>query len=99
MWETSNSPAAVRTAMCSAVMPEYSTGISQPPNGTIRAPRATCDACRGVFLSRSEADSVIKKGFTSIEVNPRKVLCATAAVKRTDGLQLDRAPKQVQIHK
>ena len=33
MWLTSNRPARSRTAMCSAVMPEYSTGMSQPPNG------------------------------------------------------------------
>src|SRR6202142_87917 len=38
MWLTSNKPTAVRTAMCSAVMPEYSTGISQPPKSTILAP-------------------------------------------------------------
>ena len=40
MWLTSNSPARVRTAMCSSAMPEYSTGMSQPPNGTIFAPEA-----------------------------------------------------------
>src|SRR5271168_3508692 len=39
MWLTSNNPTAVRTAMCSAVIPEYSTGISQPPKSTILAPR------------------------------------------------------------
>ena len=38
MWDTSKSPAAVRTAMCSAMTPEYSTGISHPPKGTIFAP-------------------------------------------------------------
>ena len=41
MWLTSNTPARVRTARCSAVMPEYSTGMSQPAYGTIRAPEAT----------------------------------------------------------
>ena len=50
MWLTSNSPARVRTAMCSSTMPEYSTGMSQPPNSTIRAPRARCRAWSGVFL-------------------------------------------------
>jgi len=40
MWLTSNKPAAVRTAMCSSMMPVYSTGMSQPPNSTIRAPWA-----------------------------------------------------------
>ncbi len=38
MWDTSKRPAAVRTAMCSAMRPEYSTGISHPPKGTIFAP-------------------------------------------------------------
>ena len=50
MWLTSNSPARVRTAMCSSTMPEYSTGMSHPPNSTILAPRARCRACSGVFL-------------------------------------------------
>ena len=38
MWETSKRPAAVRTALCSAMRPEYSTGMSHPPKGTIFAP-------------------------------------------------------------
>ena len=50
MWLTSNSPARVRTAMCSSVMPEYSTGMSQPPNGTMRALWPRCVACSGVCL-------------------------------------------------
>src|SRR5881628_1596225 len=50
MWLTSNTPARVRTAICSAVIPEYSTGISQPPNGTIRAFDAQWRAWSGVFL-------------------------------------------------
>ncbi len=37
MCEMSNSPAAARTALCSGPMPAYCTGISHPPNGTIRA--------------------------------------------------------------
>ena len=51
MWLTSNSPARVRTAMCSSVIPEYSTGMSQPANSTMRAPLATCTACSGVLRS------------------------------------------------
>ncbi len=38
MWLTSKSPTAVRTAMCSAIRPEYSTGMSHPPKSTIFAP-------------------------------------------------------------
>ena len=51
MWLTSNSPARVRTAMCSSTIPEYSTGMSHPPNSTIRAPSDRCAAFSGVFLS------------------------------------------------
>ena len=41
MWETSNTPAAVRTAWCSArIPPAYCTGISQPAKGTSLAPDA-----------------------------------------------------------
>src|SRR5215204_2905103 len=53
MWDTSNRPARVLTARCSLTMPEYSTGISHPPNGTMRAPCARCLAFNGVFLSCS----------------------------------------------
>jgi len=55
MWLTSNNPARSRTARCSATIPEYSTGISQPANGTMRAPEARCRALSGVFLSGATA--------------------------------------------
>src|SRR5690242_14031440 len=38
MWLTSKMPTPVRTATCSAMMPEYSTGMSQPLKSTILAP-------------------------------------------------------------
>ena len=44
MWLTSKSPTATRTARCSSMMPVYCTGISHPPNGTMRAPAFTCAA-------------------------------------------------------
>ena len=50
MWLTSNIPARSRTARCSTPMPEYSTGMSQPPNGTILAPKARWRAWSGVFF-------------------------------------------------
>jgi hypothetical protein len=40
MWLTSNSPARVRTAVCSSMMPGYCTGMSQPAKSTMRAPSA-----------------------------------------------------------
>ena len=55
MWLTSKRPARVRTARCSSVMPEYSTGMSQPPNSTMRAPRERWRALSGVFLSVPES--------------------------------------------
>ena len=57
MWLTSNRPAPVRTAMCSAVMPLYSSGMSQPPKGTIFAPDARWRALSGVFLSGGDFDT------------------------------------------
>ena len=41
----------VRTAWCSAIRPEYSTGMSQPPKGTIFAPLSRWTAWRGVLRS------------------------------------------------
>ena len=41
MCETSKTPQSLRTARCSGMTPSYWTGISQPANGTMRAPAAT----------------------------------------------------------
>src|SRR5579872_1787077 len=48
-------PARVRTARCSFDTPVYSTGMSQPANGTIFAPEARWRALSGVFLSGASA--------------------------------------------
>src|SRR3954452_2931411 len=47
--ETSNSPTAVRTAVCSASTPPpaYSIGIDQPLKSASLAPAATCRSWRG----------------------------------------------------
>src|SRR5438552_1703535 len=58
MWERSNRPAEVRVCECSARMPSYWSGISQPPNGTILAPAASCKAVRGVRSRSSVKRSV-----------------------------------------
>ena len=52
MWLTSNSPTAVRTAWCSSMMPEYCTGMSQPPKSTILAPNARWTEFSGVARRR-----------------------------------------------
>src|SRR5215472_5223181 len=51
MWLTSKRPAAVRVAMCSATIPEYSTGMSQPPKFTILALRRRCTPFNAVLRS------------------------------------------------
>src|ERR1700676_899780 len=51
MCERSNSPARLRTASCSLRMPAYCTGISNPPNGTIRAASARCASYSAVRRS------------------------------------------------
>src|SRR5690349_18207207 len=51
MCDTSKTPTAVRTAICSAVKPQQSTGISQPPKSTIFAFAARCTAFNAVLLS------------------------------------------------
>ena len=47
-WETSNTTARARHARCSSSTPAYCRGMSQPPNGTMRAPRARCCASSGL---------------------------------------------------
>src|SRR5690348_6095754 len=48
MWDRSNSPAALRTALCSEISPAYRSGISQPANGVMFAPRLSWTARSGV---------------------------------------------------
>ena len=46
-WLTSKMPTADRTALCSSTIPEYCSGISQPPNSANFAPSASCRSCSG----------------------------------------------------
>ena len=46
-WLTSKRPTAVRVAVCSATVPAYDTGISQPPNSAKLAPSSRCRFSRG----------------------------------------------------
>src|SRR5262252_2138521 len=48
MWDRSNSPAALRTAWCSEISPAYLSGISQPANAVMVAPRPSWTARSGV---------------------------------------------------
>ena len=57
MCETSKTPRSRRTARCSGITPSYWTGMSQPANGTIRAPRATWRSCSGVLRRASSLTS------------------------------------------
>src|SRR6185437_3864398 len=53
---TSNSPTPVRTAICSAISPEYSTGMSHPPKSTILAPMRRCMALSEVWRRAGGAE-------------------------------------------
>src|ERR1700679_3229335 len=55
MCERSKKPARLRTASCSAKMPAYCTGISKPPNGTMRAPSVRCTSNSAVRRSGSSS--------------------------------------------
>jgi hypothetical protein len=70
MWETSKRPAAWRTAMCSAMSPEYSTGISQPENATIFAPLSRCTPFSGVLRSAPVPDSKCSGPFSAVGRTP-----------------------------
>ncbi len=60
MWETSKSPAALRTARCSSMTPEYWTGMRHPANSTSLAPARTWASWRGVCLSSSDIASAVQ---------------------------------------
>src|SRR5688572_30393813 len=88
MWLTSKIPAFVRTARCSSVMPEYSTGMSQPPNSTIRAPIDRCRACSGVFLSALGGVDIVRvdpgpRSGGAARETPYNVLSRFGGVKKS----------------
>src|SRR5271156_595952 len=68
MWLTSKRPARVRTASCSARMPEYSSGMSQPPKFTILAPSRRWMEFRAVLRSSAVA-GVVTEDFSSLRRN------------------------------
>ena len=47
MWERSNRPAEVRTALCSASSEPYFRGMFQPPKSVNVAPAASWTGCSG----------------------------------------------------
>src|SRR5215467_9695399 len=49
-------PTALRTALCSSIIPLYCTGMSHPPKSTILAPRARWTEFRGVTRRDGAAD-------------------------------------------
>src|SRR5262245_58741701 len=78
MWLISNNPAAEPTARCSSMMPEYSMGISHPPNSAMRAPSFLCRECRAVFRKPTVGEFITlgdKRGQS--DENQRKTNTAT----------------------
>src|SRR2546425_12111310 len=59
MWLTSKQPTAARTVRCSSTIPLYCTGMSQPPNPIMRAPKRTWAAWRGVRFRVVPSDWVM----------------------------------------
>src|SRR5919198_4048254 len=57
-------------------MPEYSTGMSHPPNGTILAPDARCRALSGVFLRGASVTCSMRRAARDAE--QVTVLCSFA---------------------
>ncbi len=53
MWDTSNAPEWVLTAMCSSMIDVYWMGMSQPAKKTIFAPRAACWSRIGVLCMQA----------------------------------------------
>src|SRR6185503_19809276 len=86
MWLTSKMPARVLTARCSAVIPEYSIGISHPLNATIRALDALWREWSGVFLRAEVIVSVIGSRCGAIrvycEIRSREMLRSDAQRRR-----------------
>src|SRR3954453_7308538 len=61
MWLTSNSPTAVRTALCSWRLPPYCTGMSQPPNSISLALSLQWASHKGVRRRSETAEFIAGK--------------------------------------
>ena len=85
MWETSKTPTPLRTARCSSITPRYWTGIDQPANGTMRAPRDTWRACSGVSrrVAVTGAEDTSLGAGSSLIVDRVGVRVAGRSVSRT----------------
>src|SRR5438874_6268742 len=71
MCVTSNTPALVRTAVCSSLTLVYQTGISYPANGTIFARRTSlCSVCSDVVLIGASVGSRQSKRGNGCDFGP-----------------------------
>ena len=81
MWLTSNKPARVRTASCSARMPEYSSGMSQPPKFTIFAPETAMNGIQSCFAQFS-GRRCRHRGISHMKDEKTNVACVFRSVKK-----------------
>src|SRR4029077_6847802 len=81
MCDTSNRPAALRTAKCSSRIELYCWGISQPPKSTIRPPRETRREDRGVrFSALFAVNRVVEVDRVGIDELEQLLVMAAARV-------------------
>ena len=80
-WLTSNSPTVVRVAVCSATVPAYDTGISQPQNSAKLAPSSRCRSSRGPC--RTSLTSVSRTGNHPNHQPPLTHLCRWSTSTRS----------------
>src|SRR5690349_8788889 len=94
MWLTSKRPARVRTARCSLDVPEYSTGMSQPPKGTILAPDARWRSFSGVFLSGTAVACSMESMRAELQCPEQvTVLCAFGRGQESAARSVGRQPR------
>ena len=79
------------------MMPLYSTGISQPPKSTIRAPRARCTAFSGVLLrgAAGVTEAIRVAGPLTLSPPPEAVNEALSTVNATWGVPVLRVIRNV----
>src|SRR5437588_7037056 len=92
MCETSKSPALVRTALCSSMMPVNWTGSSQPPKSIIFPPSSCSTALSGVFFIKTAKLAQVRRAGVRNEIGDfldyltyeRNVSINTVAAYRDD---------------
>src|SRR5687768_16721000 len=88
MCETSNRPSALRTALCSLIVPAgYDTGMWHPPKSMSFAPSRLCASHSGVLFGSIAANTTSR--YEDVLASDRRIARATAHLEVRGAARLE----------